>query len=383
MKRVVSLVLLVAMCLSLCACGKSEAATAYENLVAEVGTVSLDSEDAIVAAENAYQTLSDNEKESVAESKLLLTEKREEYEVLVEDAQRKAEQEEKINAVVELINKISKATWNLEDTIVKAEEAYEELSDEEKDMMAEDAQRLFDSRAEYDAAVAQKMEKNAAEASAAIDAIGDVSLSSKEAIATARDLYMSLTVAERDMVKNYDTLRAAESNYDVLWNEEKERIISEYSGKFNVTYDPIEDISWYMHKDMPNYIDIRSYIIPYIGIRDGDIWICIRYNYTADSWVFWEKLTIMVDGVKYNKSIGYFDSIRDNSGGKVWEYWDECLNYNQEVDSSELQMLKAIAESEETIIRFTGDEYVHDLYVTDKDKQIIQDTLTLYEARLG
>lgn len=383
MKRVVSLVLLVAMCLSLCACGKSEAATAYENLVAEVGTVSLDSEDAIVAAENAYQTLSDKEKESVAESKLLLTEKREEYEVLVEEAQRKAEQEEKINAVVELINKISKATWNLEDTIVKAEEAYEELSDEEKDMMAEDAQRLFDSRAEYDAAVAQKMEKNAAEASAAIDAIGDVSLSSKEAIATARDLYMSLTVAERDMVKNYDTLRAAESNYDVLWNEEKERIISEYSGKFNVTYDPIEDISWYMHKDMPNYIDIRSYIIPYIGIRDGDIWICIRYNYTADSWVFWEKLTIMVDGVKYNKSIGYFDSIRDNSGGKVWEYWDECLNYNQEVDSSELQMLKAIAESEETIIRFAGDEYVHDLYVTDKDKQIIQDTLTLYEARLG
>ena len=46
-------------------------------------------------------------------------------------------------------------------------------------------------------------------------------------------------------------------------------------------------------------------------------------------------------------------------------------------------MLQAIADSEETIIRFEGDEYYYDLYVTDKDKQMIRDTLTLYEAMIG
>lgn len=50
MKKAISLLLALVMCLSLCACGKSEAATAFEDLVTKIETVSLDSEGAIVAA---------------------------------------------------------------------------------------------------------------------------------------------------------------------------------------------------------------------------------------------------------------------------------------------------------------------------------------------
>ena len=67
----------------------------------------------------------------------------------------------------------------------------------------------------------------------------------------------------------------------------------------------------------------------------------------------------------------------------MWEYYDEALNYNQGMDSEELEMLARIADSSETIIRFEGDEYYYDLYVSNKDKQMIRDTLTLYEALLG
>ena len=382
MKKAISLLLALVMCLSLCACSKSEAATAFEDLVAKIETVTLDSEGAIVAAENAYRALSDEEKSSVADSNDILVAKRAEYDALQAQMQAKAEQEERLNAVVTLIESIGDITLDSEAAITAAEEAYEKLPAEEKTMIAAAAEKLAECRAAYESAVAEQMAAHAAEVTNAIDAIGEVTIDSKTAIEQARNLYNALTDEEKNLVSNYTILETAEADYAVIWEAEKQRIISEYSKKFEIDTDPIEGISWYMHENMPDYIDTRSYIIPYIGVRSSNAWICIRYNYTADSWIFWEKLTIMADGVKYYKSVGYRDTIRDNDT-EVWEYWDEALNYKQSLDSEQLQMLQAIADSEETIIRFEGDEYYYDLYVTDKDKQMIRDTLTLYEAMIG
>lgn len=376
MKKVISLLLVLVICLSLCACGKSEAAAAYENLVTEIGTVSLDSEAAILAAESAYHALSDKEKESVSESYQMFTQKQKEYNQL------KADQEARLNSVIALIDAIGDVTLDSETAILAAEEAYANLSDADKAVISEAARKLSDSREAYDSAVAEQMAAHAAEAAAAIDTIGTVTVDSKETISAARKLYNALTDSEKALVLNYSTLEAAEADYEVVWEAEKQRIITEYSRKFEKDTDPIEGITWYMHNNMPDYIDIRSYIIPYIGVQGKNSWICIRYNYTADSWIFWEDLTIMADGEKYYKHVGYFNTTRDNDT-EVWEYWDECLNYNQSMDTNELQMLKAIADSSETIIRFEGDDYYYDLYVTSTDKQIIRDTLALYEAMLG
>ena len=272
MKKTILMLLALVLCLSLCACGKSEAVAAYENRVAEIGTVTLDSEDAILAAENAYSALTEKEKQSVAETKTVLATK----------------------------------------------------------------------RAEYDA----------------------------------------LSADEKALVTNYATLETAEADYAAAWEAERQKIIKEYSKKFEIDKDPIEGISWYMHDNMPNYIDVRSYLIPYIGVRGNNVWMCIRYNYTADDWIFWENLTISVDGDKYYKLVGYYNTIRDNDT-EVWEYWDECLDYNQAMDSDQIKMLKAIANSNETIVRFQGDNYHYDLYVKEADKKMIRDALALYEAMLG
>ena len=85
---------------------------------------------------------------------------------------------------------------------------------------------------------------------------------------------------------------------------------------------------------------------------------------------------------KYYLFTSYGDTVRDNSGGVVWEWYDECLNYNAAMDSARIQMLQAIANSKQTIIRFQGDDYHYDLSVTNTDKQMIRDTLVLYEALL-
>ena len=231
-------------------------------------------------------------------------------------------------------------------------------------------------------AKAAELEKQANEVVSLIDAIGTVTLDSNASIKAARDAYNALSADAQALVSNYDVLTTAETESANLWSVEKERLYNENVGKFEADVDKVEGITWYMHNSMPDYIDVRSYIIPYIGVQGDNTWICIRYNYTEDDWVFWEKLTIVTDNEKYIKTVGPFDTVRDNDGGVVWEWYDECLYYNQALDSDELLMLKDISESTETIIRFEGDEYYYDLTVTDTDKAIIKDVLGLYSGLL-
>lgn len=57
MKKLLSLILVLTMCLSLCACGKSEAVIQTEELIAAIGEVNWQSEDAIYTAQQAYDAL--------------------------------------------------------------------------------------------------------------------------------------------------------------------------------------------------------------------------------------------------------------------------------------------------------------------------------------
>lgn len=223
-------------------------------------------------------------------------------------------------------------------------------------------------------------EDKASEVVAVIDSLGDISLDSKEKIDEAKKAYNALSSDEKSEVSNYNVLETAISNYEKLAKAEKEKALSAYKSNFDVDYDKVEGIYWYMPKNMPDYIDERCYIIPYIGVQDGKAWIGIRYNYTEDDWIFWETLTIVADGEKTVKYVGSMNTVRDNDGGVVWEWYDDMLNYNAPMDTEEIVMLQKIANSDETIIRFEGDEYYYDLTVSAKDKAMIKDVLEMYGA---
>ncbi|MBR4889027.1 MAG: hypothetical protein IKU17_07770 [Clostridia bacterium] len=375
MKKLLALILVIALCLSLSACGKSEAVTNFEKLMGQIGTVSLDSEAAILAAEEAYNQLSEKEQKQVDKDYQKLNEYRTTYETLVEEAELQA----KLDEVVALIDAVGEVTADSEAAILAAEAAYNALSADEQAKIKESGDKLAAMRETYNTAI---LETSAAAVVEAIDAIGEVTLDSAEAINAAKELYNALTPDAQALVTNAAALTDAEAALADLVAAEKERILQEYLSNFTIDEDKVEKLAWYMHDDMPDYIDIRSYIIPYIGVQNNNVWICIRYNYTADDWVFWEKLTIVTDNNKYYRILDYFDTVRDNDGGVVWEYYDEPLYYNQALDTEELLMLQDIADSEEVIIRFEGDEYYDDLYVTDTDKAIIRDVLALYSALL-
>lgn len=93
MKRTITILLVLIMVLSLTACGKSEAVKQTESAIDEIGTVSLESENAIANAEKLYNILTDKEKEKVS-NRLTLVNSRDEYNSLVAAAAAAAAQEE-------------------------------------------------------------------------------------------------------------------------------------------------------------------------------------------------------------------------------------------------------------------------------------------------
>lgn len=75
MKKAFAVILVACLCLSLCACGKSEAAMEADALITAIGTVTLDSEAAIVNAETYYEAMAEEDKKDV-ENLAVLTEAR-------------------------------------------------------------------------------------------------------------------------------------------------------------------------------------------------------------------------------------------------------------------------------------------------------------------
>lgn len=85
-KTIIIGIALVCICIMLRGCGKSEAVKNVESLIDGIGEVTVDSRNSIEEAEKAYNALSDEEKNKVANADLLTT-KKEELTVCIEQAE--------------------------------------------------------------------------------------------------------------------------------------------------------------------------------------------------------------------------------------------------------------------------------------------------------
>ena len=84
MKKVLALILALAMMFVLCGCGKSEAAKQVEEMIDAIGEVAVDSGRAISDARNSYEQLSEKEQKQVSNLSVL-EEAEDRYASLVED----------------------------------------------------------------------------------------------------------------------------------------------------------------------------------------------------------------------------------------------------------------------------------------------------------
>ena len=124
----------------------------------------------------------------------------------------KAPDDPAVVAVKELIDAIGEVTLDSGDAIDAARAAYDELP-EAKKALVDNYEKLTAAEEAYTALV------DAAAAKAVddlIDAIGEVTADSGDAIKAARAAYDALTDTQKELVKNYEKLLAAEELYEEL-----------------------------------------------------------------------------------------------------------------------------------------------------------------------
>ena len=358
MRRCLVLLMALAMALALTACAKSEAAQAVDDQIAAIGEVTLESESAIAAAEEAVEALAEEDRKQL-DNEDDLKEARAAYETLV--------LEDQAAGVEEAIAAIGTVTVDSGEAVETARALY--------DASPAEVQALVENFSDLEAAEETLSGLKVEEAIRLIDAIGTVTADSREAVEAAQTAYDALTQEDAAKVTNASTLEAAATQLKTLLEQQANSLLS----TMRVETDAVRGMNFYYPQAFPYYTDywgadVRCFALPYLGRSGDDVWLRLVCDYTADDWIFFKQITFAVDDQRYYKTFNYFDVVRDNAYGDVWEYVDI------EVGSSEEELLWAIANSTQTIVRFEGDDYYYDFTVSANDKQAIRDMLTVYDA---
>lgn len=357
MKRIIALALCLFMILVLTAC-KSEEAKRVDKMIDDIGTVTLDSEEAISEAEHAVVSL-DTEDRDQLENIDKLKEKRKEYTLLVN--------QEKVENVESLIDSIGEVSLTNTEKLEEAKTAYNALPKEAKELVSnyniiEEAESTL-STLRVDKVIAL------------IDGIGTVTKESEEKIKEAEEAYKALSSDEQNKVTNYSKLTDARTELTSLKKSEVEERKDNALAKLDKHFDDVTGLTYYMPSVTPEYVNDRSYVLAYLGGKDDDMSLFIRTDYVGDDWIFYDTLIINADGKTYTKKLNYSDITHDNGGGQVWEF------YNQQANTSDIDWLKAIANADKAVVRFTG-KYQYDLTISESDKKAIGNAVEAYEAVL-
>ena len=186
------------------------AAAAVDNLIDEIGKVTLESKQAIETARAAYDNLTPTQKTYVTKLKTL-TAAETAYKALVD---RKAADD-----VMEKINEIGKVTLESKTAIEAARAAYNALTNDQK-LLVENYDVLTAAEAELARLEAEAKDKADREAAAQVDEMIErlfpVTRYSGPAIRMARAAYDALTEDQKALVKHYDDLVKAEAEFAAI-----------------------------------------------------------------------------------------------------------------------------------------------------------------------
>jgi len=298
------------------------------------------------------------------ENEQVLTDARAAYDQLVK--------EQEVAALEAVIDEIGTPSLDTADLVETARSAY--------DAAASDIQSAISNYDKLTDAESKIVSLQADEVAAMIAALGEITLDSSVAVSEAQVAYDALSSDAQALVSNASVLTDAAAHLSALRNAAVQSLLS----TFTLEEDKVRGLKFYYPECFPYYhsygywaADIRSFVLPYMGTDGNSPWLRLVYHYTADDWVFFKKVTLAVDDERYYKSFNYFDIVHDNQYGDVWETMDD------QASDSDIEMLRAIANSTETIVRFEGDDYYRDITVSAKDKEGIKQVLTVYDALIS
>jgi hypothetical protein len=158
------------------------------------------------------------------------------------------------------------------------------------------------------------------------------------------------------------------------FNAAEEKAAKEAMKNIRENHDEFKGVTWLHHKLNSKY-NAANEIALYFGEMDGKpLSLLGRIKYTADDWLFVEKVVILADGAKL-EIVGDFE--RDNGSGSIWEWYDWQLT------SNEITFFKKIANSKVVKIRYNGRQYYNDRVMTSNEKKAIKEMIKAFEGRGG
>lgn len=137
--------------------------------------------------------------------------------------------------------------------------------------------------------------------------------------------------------------------------------------------DRVEGVTWYKHPNQPKYLNSRSTAYLYIG-KSGTVgrpWLRMKVQYASSDWLFVKRVIAWHDGIKEPLISGNFE--RDNNS-TIWEWMDVTP------DDYQVAILRSLANANEAILRFEGDQYRKDVKLSGGDKKAIREVLRAYEV---
>jgi len=135
-------------------------------------------------------------------------------------------------------------------------------------------------------------------------------------------------------------------------------------------HDEVRGVTWYTHTKAPT---TSRGIYIYIGkSKHSDPWLRLVTRYKGEDWLFIQGYTLSIDGQNYYRENLKYE--RDNGYGQIWEWHDTTPTHQ------DLELIRKIADSKKTILRFQGRQYYHDYIVPAAEKRAIKETLIAYEA---
>ncbi|MCC6007947.1 MAG: hypothetical protein JJU40_09730 [Rhodobacteraceae bacterium] len=173
---------------------------------------------------------------------------------------------------------------------------------------------------------------------------------------------------------------AARDRYAALIEEAEARALAEAEAsraallqRLRHRHDRVGGVTWISHPDAPRYTNSRSTVHLYMGQRDGGTrpWLRMKVQYTADRWLFVQRVEAWHDGVREPLVTGRFERDHDH---RIWEWSDVTP------DARQIEVLRSLAGAREAVLRFHGRQYVRDVTLSADDRRALREMLEAHEA---
>ena len=201
---------------------------------------------------------------------------------------------------------------------------------------------------------------------------GEISdlLKARELVGEARSL-----AGQNDVLASLRT--SVEEAYDreiELAQERQDRETRRTLQAMYVKEDDFENIKFIYDRATYSQYAGDKFLLYMVQRGDSDPSLRLRFMMRADSWHFFERIKVNVDGTNYSFSPGYFDVNRDNYTD-IWEWWDTSPT------SYQLGMVRQIIDSDSARIRYINDDNFYvERTITSSQKRALERVLDAYAA---